>query len=147
MAMLKDPDYIRLKCDRTGSLETTVDVQDGPDGGCVISTTRVLPAKVPAAAKKFVGETIKVTEVQDWASPAADGSSSATGTVGFDAPLSFTATITLAPSGDGTVVRTQGSFKAGVPFIGGSIEGSAADLTTKYLNVEETVGNEWLARS
>lgn len=146
MAMLRDPDYIRLKCERTGSLKSEVDVADGPDGGVVLTCTRVLPANVPAAAKKFVGETITVTETQDWAPLTADGSASATGTVGFNAPLGFTATITLAASDGGTLVRTSGSFKAGVPFIGGSIENSAAELTTKYLDVEQTVGNEWLAR-
>jgi hypothetical protein len=146
MAMLKDPDYINLKCDRTGSLKSDVDVADKADGGVILTCTRVLPANVPAAAKKFVGETITVTETQDWTPLAADGSASATGTVGFNAPLGFTATITLGPSGDGTLVRTSGSFKAGVPFIGGSIENSAAELTTKYLDVEQAVGNEWLAR-
>ncbi len=146
MAMLKDPDYIRLKCDRTGSLKSDVDVSDKPDGGVILTCTRVLPANVPAAAKKFVGETITVTERQDWTPLAADGSASAAGTVSFNAPLGFTATITLAASDGGTLVRTSGSFKAGVPFIGGSIESSAAELTTKYLDVEQTVANEWLAR-
>jgi len=146
MAMLRDPDYIRLKCDRTGSLKTEVDVAETPDGRVVLTCTRVLPANVPSAAKKFVGDTITVTETQTWTPPAADGSASATGTVEFSAPLSFTATVTLAGSGAGTLVRTTGSFKAGIPFIGGTIEGVAVDMTTKYLNVEQTVGNEWLAR-
>lgn len=146
MAMLKDPDYVRLKSDRTGSLTSDVDVTDTDDGGVVLRCRRVLPANVPTAAKKFVGDTITVTETQEWTPQASDGSASAAGTVEFDAPLSFTATVTLAASGGGgTLVCTRGSFKAGVPFIGGSIESSAADLTTKYLNVEEEVGNEWLA--
>ena len=145
MEMLRNPDYIRLKCESTGSLETTVEVADTADGGCILTSTRVLPAKVPSAAKRFVGETITVTEVQTW-TPLSGGSASAKGEVGFSAPLDFTATLTLAADGEETVVTTTGSFKAGVPFVGGSIESSAVDLTAKYLTVEETVGNEWLAR-
>ena len=145
MTMLRDPDYIQMKCDRTGSLTTSVDVEATADGGVELTCTRVMPANVPAAAKKLVGETITVTETQTWTPQAADGSASAGGTVEFDAPLSFNATVTLAGFGGGTLVRTTGIFKSGVPFIGGSIESSAADLTTRYLNVEETVGNEWLA--
>jgi len=146
MAMLRDPDYVTEKCDRTGSLETTASIEETDDGGCVITSVRVLPAKVPSAAKKFVGETITVTETQRWTPLAADGSASAEATVEFSAPMSFAATITLAGSDGGSVITTSGAFKASVPFIGGSIEGSAAELTTKYLDVEESVGNEWLAR-
>lgn len=146
MAMMRDPDYIHRKCERTGSMETTVEVQDGPGGGVILTSTRVLPAKVPAAAKAFVGETLTVTEVQTWTPLAADGTASATGQVDFGAPLTFTAQLSLSAGGAGTVVRTQGSFKASVPFVGGQIERGAAEQTEKYLSVEEQVGNEWLSR-
>jgi hypothetical protein len=146
MAMMRDPDYIRLKCERTGSLSTTVDVQDGSDGGVVLTSTRVLPAKVPSAAKAFVGETLTVTEVQTWGPLADDGTATATGSVDFGAPLAFEATITLASSGASTTIRTTGSFKASVPFVGGQIERGAAEQTEKYLTIEEQVGNEWLSR-
>lgn len=146
MAMLRHPDYIREKCDRTGSMETTVAVTDTDDGGCVITTTRVLPAQVPAAAKRFVGETLTVTEVQTWTPLGPDGTATATGDVDFGAPLAFRASLTLAPGGDGTTVTTDGSFKASVPFVGGTIEKGAAEQTAKYLTVEERVGNEWLSR-
>lgn len=146
MGMLKDPEYIRLKCDRTGSLETTAQVEETPDGGCVLTSTRVLPANVPAAARSFVGETLTVTEVQAWEPLVADGTASASVTVDFGAPMTFRATLTLRPDGARTVVRTEGQFKASVPFIGGKIEAVAAEQTERYLAVEETVGQEWLSR-
>ncbi len=65
-AMLRDPEYVQAKCAATGSLETTVDVNATPDGAVTITSTRVLPADVPAPAKKFVGETISATETQEW---------------------------------------------------------------------------------
>jgi hypothetical protein len=145
MAMLKDPEFIRLKCDRTGSRKTTVDVEESDDGGCVLTSVRVLPAKVPAAAAPFVGETLTVTETQTWSAPAADGSATATVAVDFGAPMTFTSSMTLDAAGSGTVVRTVGQFKASIPFVGGKIEGAAKEQTEAYLTVEEKVGNEWLA--
>jgi hypothetical protein len=146
MAMMRDPDYIQLKCERTGSMETTVDVQDGPDGGVVLTSTRVLPANVPSAAKAFVGETLTVTEVQTWGPVAGDGTASATGSVDFGSLGGFTGAITMTTSGALTTVQTKGSFKATVPFVGGKVERVAAEQTAKYLSVEEQVGNEWLSR-
>lgn len=146
MAMLKDPEFIRLKCDRTGSRRTTVDVQESADGGCILVSVRVLPAKVPAAAAPFVGETVTVTETQTWAAPAADGSATATVAVDFGAPLTFSSAMTLAASSTGTLVQTTGQFKSSIPFVGGKIEGAAKEQTEAYLEVEQRVGNEWLTR-
>lgn len=145
MAMLQDVDFIRAKCERTGSLETTATVTPTDDGGCTIVSTRVLPAEVPAAAKAFVGETLTITETQVWTAPGPDGSRSAQVSVDFGAPMAFSSTMTLEPSGTGTRVHTQGSFKASVPFVGGKIESSAAEQTARYLDKEQLVGNEWLA--
>ncbi len=146
MAMLKDPEFVRLKCDKTGSRETTAEVSESADGGCVITSTRVLPSKVPAAAAAFVGETLNVKEVQTWTAPAADGSAAADVCVDFGAPITFTSHMTLAASPTGTVIVIKGEFKAGVPFIGGMIENGALEQTSRYLAVEETLGNEWLAK-
>ncbi len=146
MTMLRDPAFIELKCQRTGSLETTATIEDTADGGCVITSTRVLPSQVPAAARSFVGDTITVTEVQTWTAPGADGSATATVTVDFAAPMAFAGTLTMSPDGEATTVRTDGEFKASVPFVGKSIEKSVAEQTAKYLTVEETVGGEWLSR-
>lgn len=144
MAMLRDPQFVELKCARTGSLETTASATDGADGGVTLVNTRLLPADVPGPAKKFVGDTLNVTETQEWSAAAGDGSRRAQATVDFGAPLVFTATMTLAPSGGGTEVTVDGSFKASVPFVGGTVEKSAAEKTHKYLDVEQAVGAEWL---
>jgi hypothetical protein len=146
VAMLKNPDLTKEKMERTGSMATTVDVKDSSDGGFVITTTRVLPSKVPAAAAAFVGETLNVTEVQTWSAAAADGSRSGTVAVDFGAPITFKGTMQLSPTPEGTVVSSHGDIKAGIPFVGGMIEAGAADQTRKYLKAEETIGREFLAR-
>lgn len=146
VAMLRNPELIQEKMQRTGSLETTVDVQDSADGGFVITTTRVLPSKVPAAAAAFVGETLNVKEVQTWTAAGADGSRSGTVDVDFGAPITFKGTMQLVATADGTMVTSHGDIKAGIPFVGGMIESGAADQTRKYLKAEETIGREFLAR-
>lgn len=142
-SMLSDPEYVQLKCSATGSLETTVEIADAPDGSVTITSTRVLPADVPSPAKKFVGETISATETQQWSSAAADGSRTANVAVDFSGPLAFTGTLSLHPDGSGTSVVTTGTFKASVPLVGGTIESVAAEQTERYLRAEERVAREW----
>jgi hypothetical protein len=144
-AMLSDPAFITSKCERTGSRETTVDVTSADDGGATLTSKRVLPANLPSVAKPFVGDTLTVTEVQAWGPAASDGSRSGTTTVDFGAPMAFSATLTLVATADGSTMTTHGEFKASVPFVGGKIEKVAADETTRYLEKEQQVGQEWLS--
>ena len=142
--MLRDPEYVQAKCAATGSLETTADVSEAADGAVTITSSRVLPAEVPDIARKFVGETISATETQVWSAPGTDGSRTADVTVDFSGPLSFSGRLALRPFGDGSEVVTEGSFKASVPFVGGTIESVAADQTARYLGAEERVAAEWM---
>ena len=143
-AMLSDPAFITAKCERTGSMETTGEVTPTDDGGTILTCTRVLPANLPSVAKPFVGDTLTVTEVQAWGPAAADGSRTATTNVDFGAPMSFSADMALTAAADGSSVTTDGEFKASVPFVGGKIEKVASDETTRYLEKEQQVGQEWL---
>ena len=142
-AMLRNQEYVQAKCAATGSLETTVEVAESPDGSVTIASTRVLPADVPAAAKKFVGETISARETQAWSFPAGDGSRTAKVTVEFSGPLSFSGTLALHPTDNGSEVVTSGKFSASVPFVGGTIESVAAEQTARYLAAEERVAAQW----
>ena len=142
-AMLANPEYVQIKCEATGSMETTIEIDESADGSTTITSTRVLPADVPAPAKKFVGETISATETQVWSPAGTDGSRTADVTVEFSGPLAFTGSLTLSPDGSGSQVVTSGTFKASVPFVGGTIESVAAEQTEKYLRAEERVAADW----
>lgn len=145
LAMLHDSEYVELRCEKTGSLKTTVDITGDPGGECTVSSTRILPADVPAAAKSFVGDTLKVNETQAWSAPSADGSATAVLTVDFGGPLAFSGRMELSGDAASTKVRTTGEFKASMPFIGGKIEKIAADQTERYLRTEQSVGTTWLS--
>lgn len=144
-AWLSNPEAITRVCAATGSLETTVDVApDSLTGTVQITTVRVLPADVPAAARSFVGETITVTESQLWSPSQPDGSRTASVEVNFSGPLGFTGDLALLPTASGCELLTRGKMKASVPLIGGSIESVAVESTEKYLRVQERLGREEL---
>lgn len=142
-AMLSDPDFIKAKCMASGCIEATAESVPEDDGVTLVSR-RVLPAKLPSFAKRFVGETVTLTETQKWSDPHST-SRIATFIVDFgNNPIAFDGNITLQPDGDGTKVEYVGAIKCSIPLIGGKIEGVALDWITRYVRKEQTVGTAWL---
>lgn len=140
--MLSDPSFVEAKCLASGSIEASAETTQ-EDAGITIVSRRVLPAKLPGFAKKFVGETVTLVETQRW--PEADGDRAGTFVVDFgNNPISFSGDVTLSAAGDGAQVRCQGVIKCTVPFVGGKIEGVALEWITKYLDKEQRVGTAWL---
>jgi hypothetical protein len=147
-SMFVDPAYIEKKCLASGSLEASSQIIEETGGKITIVGRRVLPAKVPSYAKRFIGETIVLTETQNWRPADADGSRAAGFVVDFDdQPISFNGSVELKPSGDGTTVETKGAIKCSVVFVGGKIEKLAQSWIVRFLAKEEKVGNEWLSGS
>ncbi|MCH9817090.1 MAG: DUF2505 domain-containing protein [Actinomycetia bacterium] len=146
--MLSDADFIKQKCLASGSIEADAEVIDDGGGRISLVARRVLPAKIPGFAKKFVGDTITLTETQNWRPPASDGSRAAGFVVDFgNNPISFTGAVEMKPNGDETTVETKGMIKCSVPFVGGKIENLALEWIQKYINKEQRVGNDWLDKA
>lgn len=142
--MLSDPDFIAERATRTGSTSVEIDVTEEASGGTTVVVERVMPANVPSYAKSFVGETLTVTERQEWAAPAADGTGTAVATAAFSAPLAFNGAMSITAEDGVTTVRTFGEYKASVPFVGGKIEDMAKEQTIRYLTKEQEIGRRWL---
>ncbi len=144
-AVLIDPDYVEAKCWATGATEAGVTVE--PDGdSVVIRTVRSLPAKVPSYARSFVGDHIEVDQSETWGPSGADGVRDGTVEVSFaGTPMKIRGTLRLEGSGDGSTVTTSGDIKAGVPFVGGKLEGFAAEQVVRGLDAEADAANERLA--
>ena len=144
-AVLSDPEYVEEKCWATFATEAGGTVE--PDGdGVVIRTVRSLPAKVPSYAKSFVGDSIEVDQTETWGSPAADGSRDGTVEATFTGtPLKVKGTLRLEPSDAGTTLVLKGDVKAGIPLVGGKIEGFASDQIIKGLEREAAAANARLA--
>jgi hypothetical protein len=95
----------------------------------------------------MVGQTLKVTETQDWGPASDDGSRQGTVEMAVaGAPISLKGTMSLRPGGPGTVETLDSELKAKVPLIGGKIEKAAAPPIEEAIDIEGRTASEWLAR-
>ena len=94
----------------------------------VVTTVRVLPTdRLPDFARTFVGDTLRLTEVQDWGPPAADGSRTGTLKLTIDgAPVTLDGDVTLVPTATGSQQSVRADLRARIPLVGGKVEQAAA---------------------
>ena len=93
-----------------------------------------------------MGERLDVRLVEAWAAPHEDGSRP--GTISLDivgAPVRVTGVMNLRPQGSGTVQSFSGDITASVPLFGRPIEKAAANAVDSVLDVERSIGLEFLA--
>jgi uncharacterized protein DUF2505 len=148
-AMLTDAAFQERKCAATGALESEVEIERFPDGGATIRTQRTMPAdQVPDYARAFVGTTLLIVQVDDWAPPGPDGAREGTVVVEIKgAPVRFAGSLALGPTardGTGTVEAIDGDIKASVPLIGGRMERALEPALKAAIRVEEREGRAWL---
>ena len=146
-AVLSDAKFQEAKCEATAAIKHSVNVKTVGDR-TVITTERILPSDgLPDFAKSMVGETLKVTETQDWGPASDDGSRQGTVEMGVaGAPISLKGTMSLKPGGAGTIEALDSELKAKVPLIGGKIEKAAAPPIEEAIDIEGQTAMEWLAR-
>jgi Protein of unknown function (DUF2505) len=147
-AMLADEDFQNRKCIATGARSHTVSISE-QDGRTLILSRRELPSDdFPSFVKGMVGETLSVTETQDWGPSGTDGTRQGTLLVDIaGAPISLAGTLTLAPGGEGTVETIEGDLRARIPFLGTKVEQAAAPAIQSAIRVESENGKAWLASS
>ena len=148
--MTFDPEFQQRKCENTGALSWTVDVQAGDPSAhadAVVTTTRdMATSDFPDFVKSMVGARLKITEVDRWGAPAADGARDGTIAVTVDGvPLRFTGNLHLEATPEGARVTIDGDLKAGVPFLGARIEQAAAPAITAAVRAEQRTALDWLA--
>lgn len=143
--MLADEEFQNRKCTATGALSHTVSITT-QDARTIILSTRDLPSdRFPHFVKSMVGDTLNVTETQDWGPAGADGTRHGTLTVDIaGAPVHLHGTLSLAPGGPGCVETIEGDLKARIPFLGGKVEEAAAPAVQSAIRVEGETGSVWL---
>lgn len=112
----------------------------------VITTRRSMSTHgFPDAAKSLIGNRLIIHEVQDWGPAGSDGSRRAAIIISIDgAPVALIGTLTVSPSGDGSLEALDSDLKASIPFIGGKIEKLAAPAIEAGFDIETILLNEWL---
>lgn len=148
-AMLADEDFVEAKCVAMGALKHTVLVEGDARGAFTVTYSRTMPTNdFPEAARRFVGDTVVIRQVDDWREPDADGSREGTLSVEITgAPVRLSGTQRLSPEGAGTVQAVDGDLKASVPIVGGKLEKAAEPALRAAMRTENRTGREWLART
>ena len=96
-------------------------------------------------ARKFVGESLKVTQLEKLDAPAADGSRLSNITLKVSgAPLDVNAVQRLVSDGGSTRIELEGTVTSSVPFLGGKIAEAAEPMVGKALNIQSTQAQAWL---
>ncbi|MFX0539221.1 DUF2505 domain-containing protein [Ornithinimicrobium sp. Y1847] len=149
-AMLTNPDYQRLRCERAGATDETVTVEPAGGDALEVTTRRHLPTTgVPDVAKAFVGPTLLVVETVRWGAADADGEREAAMSLDLPGtPVRFMGGIHLRRGAtEGTTEQVvDGDLEANIPFIGKRIEAAVAPQVAEIVQLEAQVAREWLAR-
>ena len=115
--------------DRNGeSMSVTIDQGHGTD-------------RLPGFAKKIVGGHINIVQAESWT----EGSQGRITVTVPGKPGEMTGTATLIPDGDGVTEKVDMTVTVHLPLIGGKVESLIADMLTKALRAEHTVGRDWLS--
>jgi len=140
-AMLADRSFREKVCEAMHSLRWDVSV-DGKGAGMKVVVDQTQKAVgIPSFAQKFVGDSIRIVQREDWSS--ATAASLVIEIPGK--PGHLDGAVQLAPDGEGTVETVSGELRVKVPVLGGRLEEMVAALLHSALRAEESVGRAWLA--
>lgn len=113
-----------------------------------LTTVRSVPTdRVPDFARKFVGASIEVTQVEEWTAPDADGSRVATVRITISGvPVTVTGTEQLTAQGETSQLAVDAKVSSSIPFIGGKLASAAEPYIGKALNLQADQVNAWLSK-
>ncbi|MCF3139299.1 DUF2505 domain-containing protein [Paenarthrobacter sp. AR 02] len=145
-AVFIDEDFLRHTSELVGGSLESFTIEGDPAGAFNTTTVRTLPTtRLPDIARKFVGETLTVTQKEEWEAPAADGSRSSNIALKISgAPLDVTAVQRLVADGTSTRIELDGTVSSSVPFLGGKIADAAEPMVGKALNIQSQQAQAWL---
>ncbi|MGG5172022.1 DUF2505 domain-containing protein [Pseudarthrobacter sp. J1738] len=139
-------DFLRHTSELVGGTLTSVTRQGELNGEFVITVVRTLPTtRLPEIAKKFVGESLTVTQTESWSAPAADGSRQANISLKVaGAPVDVSAVQKLVAEGTGTRIDLDGKVSSSIPFLGSKIASAAEPMVAKGLKLQASQAQAWL---
>ncbi|MCC3266551.1 DUF2505 domain-containing protein [Arthrobacter gengyunqii] len=139
-------DFLRSVSAHVGGSLVSATVEGDTAGAFVLIAVRTLPTdRLPDIAKKFVGATLTVTQKENWAAPAADGSREAGIELSVGGvPLKVNATQRLVAVGEGTRVDVDGKVSSSIPFLGDKIAKQAEPMIGKALTIQAGQAGKWI---
>ena len=139
-AMLTDADFLAAVCVASGDLAHRVEAT--PTRSAV---ERRMSS--PSAVRRLLGDTLTLLQDVRWQPGQPDGARTGELTLTVQGmPARAEVAIDLRSGGRGTVVAFEGEFTINVPLLGRSLEKQAAPALLAGFDVQQEVGDEWLAR-
>ncbi len=148
VATLADRDFAEHLTSLVGGKLKSFEVSGDTANAFTLTTVRTLPTdRAPEIARKFVGQSVEVTQVESWSAPAADGSRDATLklTVG-SLPVSVAGTESLRPTAAGATLGVEATVSSSIPFVGGKIASAAEPFISKALKLQGAKVTSWIER-
>lgn len=141
-----DEGFLRSVSEHVGGSLVSVTVEGSTAGAFILTAVRTLPTdRLPDMAKKFVGQTLTVTQKENWSSPAADGSREASVDLSVaGVPLKVAAQQRLVVIPEGTRVEVDGTVSSSIPFLGDRIAKAAEPMIGKALTIQAGQAGKWI---
>ncbi|MCC9175180.1 MULTISPECIES: DUF2505 domain-containing protein [Arthrobacter] len=141
-----DEGFLRSMSEHVGGSLVSASVDGDTAGAFVLTAVRTMPTdRLPDMAKKFVGATLTVTQKEQWAAPAADGSREAAVELSVGGvPLKVNAVQRLVSTPEGTRVDVDGKVASSIPFLGDKIAKAAEPMIGKALTIQAGQAGKWI---
>jgi Protein of unknown function (DUF2505) len=145
--VFNDEAFIRHISESVGGTLESFELTGDLAGAFSTKVLRTLPTdRLPDLAKTMIGSSLKVTQTEEWAAPAADGSRDVQITLNVGGvPLKVTAVQHVRADGDGTELSLEGSVNSSIPFLGPKIAAAAEPMVGKALNLQASAAEDWMA--
>lgn len=141
-----NPQFRAAVCEATHALDYDIEVDEHDDGSATVHLHRVMPAELPDFIKKLVGDTIEVTQHEEWGLPDPAGRRTADLSLEIKGqPAKMTGKLTLADDHAGATQLVEGDLKVSIPLLGRKIEPEIAKGIIHAVKVEQKTGREWLS--
>lgn len=145
-AMQTTKEWWQAKYESLGATNIEFTTFDASDTSFTIVSERDAPADLPGFAKKIVGDTNHVTQTEKWTRNA----DAATATIEIlvkNVPGGTTGTMSITPSGDGTVWQSDFDIKVSIPMVGGKLEDVLKKEYGSNFKQEKVFNDTWLANN
>lgn len=140
-AMLVDPEFRNAVAAESGSTSAETLVEETSRGALLRTESRAPTADLPGFSRPFLGDELVIRQEEHWVS--ADRAELDVTIPGR--PVSMKGTLSLVPSGDGTVQTTEAELNVKVPLVGGKAETLMGKVLGNLLKEQGRIGADWLA--
>jgi hypothetical protein len=131
-------------CRESGAVSWDISIERTGDGARV-QVDRVMKPDLPDMVRSFVGESIKVRQIETWGGPDQSGTRRAdVQVIIVGQPASMKGTAMLTPAGSGSVETVEGEVTVNVPFLGKKFEPDLVKVIAAALKIEQRAGIEWV---